>query len=127
MQNRKTFITQPKHIFDKMKSFGNLMVLGVAHIDPFLHTLGPKMAIFRGFTNFFRTTYSAHCGINPLKNPIPFFLAKPPLNQQTAQAPLFRHPHQAILIFCNCSPSKLGLSVIPKNIKVFHPYCNLIF
>ena len=99
-----------------MKSFGNLMVLGVAHIDPFLHTLGPKMAIFRGFTNFFRTTYSVHLVSTPLKNPIPFFLAKPPLNQQTAQAPLFRHHPPVYINFLKLLPLKIGS---PKILKFF--------
>ena len=83
------------------------MVLGVAHIDPFFHKLGPKMAIFRGFTNFFSELLIVCIVVsNPLKNPIPFFLAKPPLNQQTAQAPppFLGTLHQSILIFCNCSP-----------------------
>ena len=50
--------------FDKIERFGKLMIcfchfhkkkkkmlaLGVAHTDPFLSKLGPKMAIFRGFS-----------------------------------------------------------------------------
>ena len=35
--------------------------------------------------------HGGHWGINPpSKTPPPLFLAKPPLNQQTVQAPLFR-------------------------------------
>ena len=58
-QNRKAFITQSKHIFDKIKSFLKtydlllsflqktfLFVLGVAHTDPFFAQVGPKNSNF---------------------------------------------------------------------------------
>ena len=39
-----------------------------------------------------------------LKNTTPFFLANPPLNQQTVQAPLFRQSSPRILIFREAPP-----------------------
>ena len=46
--------------------------------------------------------HSVHWGLNPpLKNTTPLFLAKPPLNQQTVQAPPFlgNPPTPSILVF----------------------------
>ena len=53
----------------------------------------------------------------PLKNTTPLFLAKPPLNQQNFQAPLFKKSS-----LNNPPPPKMSdPPVNPKNIKVFHP------
>ena len=50
--------------------------------------------------------HSVHWSINPspLKNTIPLFLAKPPLNRKTVQAHLFRQSPISILVFVNPSP-----------------------
>ena len=48
----------------------------------------------------------------------PHFLAKPPLNQQTVQAPLFRQS-SLYIGFSRHPPKKSDLSVNPQNIKVF--------
>ena len=49
-------------------------------------------------------------------------LAKPPLNQQTLQAPppFLAKPHY-ILVFQDPPTLKSDLSVNPQNIEVFHP------
>ena len=68
--------------------------------------------------------HSVHEGRNPpLKNTTSLFLAKPPLNQQTVQAPLFRHspppPLPSVLVFRNPPlPEKSDFSVNPQNMKV---------
>ena len=66
--------------------------------------------------------YGVDWGLNPplpLRNTTPFFLAKPPLNQQTVQAPLFRQSSPSILFFCEPLPPppplKVGFFSEPPN------------
>ena len=42
----------------------SFFILGVAHTDTFLCNFGPKMAIFRGFTNFRQIYWIAIKNIN---------------------------------------------------------------
>ena len=54
--------------------------------------------------------------------PPPLFLAKPPLNQQTVQAPPLPFlGNPPLYIGFSRPPQKSDLSVNPQNIKVLHP------
>ena len=59
-------------------------------------------------------------GVSIASQKHPLFLAKPPLNQQTVQAPLFRQSPPLHIGFQD-PPLKVGSFSVPQNIKVFHP------
>ena len=59
--------------------------------------------------------HSGHWGITPhLKNTTSFFLAKPPLNQQTVQALPFLGNPRYILVFQDPPPPKTGFFSKPQ-------------
>ena len=71
--------------------------------------------------------HSVNWGINiPLQNHH-LFLAMPPLNRQTVQAPLLRKSLPSILIFCEHSPKSRIFLWILKILKFFIPYTILSF
>ena len=53
--------------------------------------------------------HSVHWGVTlpPQKNTTPLFLAKPPLNWQTVQGPLFRHFPPLYWFFVNPNKSRI--------------------
>ena len=68
----------------------------------------------------FCTPHSVHWGIKPpSKIPLPSFLPRPPLNQQTVQAPFLCNPPPSKLIFREPSPKSRIFQWTLKILKFF--------
>ena len=112
-----SFFVEPEHVFSWGGSkFIYFIILLSSFLNPFARILRIFISLM---VKKSLSRHSVHWGINPPQKHHPLFLAKPPLNQQTVQAPppLLGNPPY-ILAFHDPPKSQI-FQWIPKTLKFF--------